>query len=192
VLVGGQRRARGASLLVWQLNLRRAGSRAGRCMSGVFDTPEACAARLLFYYLAGEATESELADAWRQLDVGIDATELAAGIAYARKTRADKDAGTERFGFYNLQRAFLGFLEHVRLREEEIVGRGEHGYTRGEVMQRERKTKHKNGSKERFWRTGRRSSALRVEGTPREHAAPRQLRSRPRADGAEHWRSRGR
>jgi DNA helicase II / ATP-dependent DNA helicase PcrA len=103
-------------------------------VASLFDTPEACAARLLFYHLAGEATESELADAWRALDIGIDEKELAAGISYARKTYADKEAGTERFGFYNLQRAFLGFLEHVRLREEEIVGRGEHGHTRGEVI----------------------------------------------------------
>src|SRR5262249_57641843 len=42
--------------------------------------------------------------------------------------------GRERFGLYNLQRAVLGFLERVRLREEEIVGHGEHGYTRGEVV----------------------------------------------------------
>ena len=103
-------------------------------VANLFDTAEARAARMLFYYLAGEANAADLADAWRSLDAGIDEEELAAGVAFARKTLGDKEAGSERFGFYNLQRAFLGFLEHVQLREEEIVGDGEHGYTRGEVI----------------------------------------------------------
>ena len=103
-------------------------------VASLFDTAEACAARVLFYYLAGDATANELASAWSALAVGIDDKELKCGIAYAKKTLADKRAGTERFGFYNLQRSFLGFLEHVRLREEEIVGSGEHSYTRGEVI----------------------------------------------------------
>src|SRR5262249_46347846 len=36
--------------------------------------------------------------------------------------------------FYNLQRAFLGFLEQVALREDEIDGGGRHGHTRGEAV----------------------------------------------------------
>ncbi len=103
-------------------------------VASLFSTAEAQAARMLFYYFAGDTTAKMLADAWRALDIGIDEKELAAGIRYARQTLADKEAGTERFGYYNLQRSFLGFLECVCLREEEIVGPGEHGYTRGEVV----------------------------------------------------------
>jgi len=103
-------------------------------VASLFDTAEACAARMLFYYLAEDVTADELATAWRDLAIGIDDEELKVGIKYARKTLADKRAGKERFGFYNLQRSFLGFLEHVHLREEEIVGSGEHGHTRGEVV----------------------------------------------------------
>lgn len=103
-------------------------------VAGLFDTAEACAARTLFYYLADGADEEELAGAWRALDVGIDEREIAQGIAYARETRAEKAAGTERFGYYNLQRAYLGFLERVQLREDEIEGDGGHGHSRGEVV----------------------------------------------------------
>jgi DNA helicase II / ATP-dependent DNA helicase PcrA len=103
-------------------------------IAGLFGTAEACAARTLFYYLAGEADEDELAEAWRQLGVGIDERELADGIAYARETLLEKAAGTQRFGYYNLQRAYLGFLERVKLREEEIGGDGGHGHSRGEVV----------------------------------------------------------
>lgn len=103
-------------------------------VANLFHTPEACAARTLFDHLAGEATSRELAEAWRRLDIGIDDENLAAGVAYAEQTYAEKSAGEERFGFYNLQRAFLGFLEHVRLREEQIDGPDEHGYSRGEVI----------------------------------------------------------
>ncbi len=103
-------------------------------VNGLFETQEACAARMLFYYLASEANEQELSAAWSDLDIGIDDAELAAGIDYARQTLADKAAGTERFGFYNLQRAYLGFLERVALREEEIDGGGRHGHTRSEVV----------------------------------------------------------
>ena len=103
-------------------------------VASLFSTAEAQAARVLFYYLAGDTTAEMLAGAWRALDIGIDEKELAAGIRYARQTLADKEAGIERFGYYNLQRSFLSFLECVCLREEEIVGPGEHGYTRGEVV----------------------------------------------------------
>jgi DNA helicase-2/ATP-dependent DNA helicase PcrA len=103
-------------------------------VASLFDTAEACAARMLFFYFAEDATAKDLVSAWRDLAVGIDDEELKAGITYARKTLADKRAGTERFGFYNLQRSFLGFLEHLHLREEKIAGTGEHGYTRGEVI----------------------------------------------------------
>ena len=103
-------------------------------VASLFETAEAQAARTLFFYLAGDVEIDAVASAWRGLEIGIDEDELERGLQYARRTRRDKEAGTERFGFYNLQRAFLGFLEHVRLREEEIRGKGEHGHTRGEVI----------------------------------------------------------
>ena len=103
-------------------------------IAGLFDTEEACAARNLFYYLNGEASEQELSDAWRGLDIGIDRKEIASGVDFAARTRADIVAGEERFGYYNLQRAYLGFLEQIALREEEIVGSGKHGHTRAEVI----------------------------------------------------------
>ncbi len=103
-------------------------------VAGLFDTAEACAARMLFYFLVGDVSAEDLADAWRRLDVSIDEEELAAGVAYAEITLAEIEEGRQRFGFYNLQRVFLSFLERVGLREEEILGAGEHGYTRGEVV----------------------------------------------------------
>ena len=57
-------------------------------VAGLFDTDEACAARMLFYYLAGETSSADLANAWRRLDVGIDEEELAAGLTPEQRRNA--------------------------------------------------------------------------------------------------------
>lgn len=97
-------------------------------MNSLFDTPEAEAARQLFYLMAGQATAVDVVDAWEQARLGIDRAVLVDAVREAEDTRErmvreDQDV---RFSVYNIQRQFIGFLERIGLREEVIPnGRGE-------------------------------------------------------------------
>lgn len=97
-------------------------------MSSLFDAPEADAARQLFYLMAGEADRQAVIDAWGSAQLGIPQDTLVAAIdeaiATREKMRAEDDA--VRFSVYNIQRQFIGFLEHIGLREGAVPGeRGE-------------------------------------------------------------------
>jgi len=93
-------------------------------MTGLFDTPEALAAVAIFEYMVQEIDEEALVAAWTAADVGLTKKDLAAGVKLLAELRTF--APGQRFSAYNLQRAYLGFLEAAGLREERVPGgRGE-------------------------------------------------------------------
>lgn len=93
-------------------------------MAGLFDTAEAQAATMIFRYMARDADDAEVRDAWLAADLGIDADKLDGAIAQLDVER--QWDSTQRFSVYNLQRTFLRFLERVELREENVPNkRGE-------------------------------------------------------------------
>jgi DNA helicase-2/ATP-dependent DNA helicase PcrA len=96
-------------------------------MDNLFAKPEADAARQLFYFLAGRIDGKSLSTAWETADLGIGQRALAMAVAKATEARdrmAMADVG--QFQVYNLQRQFMGFLETMALREEQVPdGRGE-------------------------------------------------------------------
>jgi DNA helicase II / ATP-dependent DNA helicase PcrA len=107
-------------------------------MNKLFESPEAEAARQLFYFIAdyqGNYDEAELTGHWQAAELGVDPGKLAAAIAEAQATREQFIANPDqqRWSHYNIQRTFLRFLETIALREE-AVPRGRDGRERGEVV----------------------------------------------------------
>ena len=106
-------------------------------VSSLFDTPEAGAARELFYFLGSEAgsDEAALRAAWQAVNLGLSRDDFERGVAVAVRDRADIATGAGRFGIYNLQRSFLAFLTAIELREEKIEGASSsHAHSRSEVV----------------------------------------------------------
>jgi DNA helicase II / ATP-dependent DNA helicase PcrA len=99
-------------------------------MGSLFDTPEAEAARQLFYLMAGQADAADVVAAWTAADLGVDPALIAQAVQEAEVTRTRMEAEDQevRFSVYNIQRQFIGFLERLRLREEAVPG------ARGEVV----------------------------------------------------------
>lgn len=90
-------------------------------MDNLFEKPEVQAARQLFYFLAGEATQDAVKSAWELANLGLEAKSLKRAIAAAKKARDDmQDADIGQFKVYNLQRQFIAFIENVGLREEKV------------------------------------------------------------------------
>ncbi len=96
-------------------------------MDNLFQTDEAEAARQLFYFLADQANEATLLNAWQKADLGVAPASLERAVTAAANARRDmKDAAIGQFKVYNLQRQFIAFLETCGLREESVPhGRGE-------------------------------------------------------------------
>lgn len=96
-------------------------------MNNLFSTAEAEAARQLFYFLAGRASEAELREAWKRAATGSTAAEIGRGIRFAAESRRAMAVETgERRSFYSIQRQFMTFLEKAAIREERVPGgRGE-------------------------------------------------------------------
>lgn len=101
-------------------------------MSGLFDAPEAAAARALFRYLGGhvDLTFDLLRDAWRNAALGVAEANLAAALEYARETQrrilSEPYGGGTRHEHYGLQRFFWNFLARAGVRESLVpAGRGE-------------------------------------------------------------------
>jgi DNA helicase-2/ATP-dependent DNA helicase PcrA len=99
-------------------------------MGSLFDTPEAEAARQLFYLMAGQVDPSDVVAAWTAADLGVDPAVIAAAVdeAEVTRTRMEEEDQDVRFSVYNIQRQFIGFLERLQLREETVPG------ARGEVV----------------------------------------------------------
>lgn len=90
-------------------------------MNNLFSTPEAEAARHLFYFLAGRSEKVELRRLWLEADLGLAVNKLDAAIAAAERARElMSQAETGQFKVYNLQRQLFAFLETAGLREEEV------------------------------------------------------------------------
>ncbi len=96
-------------------------------MNNLFSRPEAEAARQTFYFIGRRASEADLRKAWKEANLGIAKKALDKAIADATQTHDSLDVkDAKRFGFYNLQRQFLAFIEKLGLREETVPdGRGE-------------------------------------------------------------------
>ena len=97
-------------------------------MSTLFDTPEAEAARQLFYLMANRVDEETVVEAWIRANLGVTPEVLEEAISEAAVTKSKMNAEDQevRFSVYNIQRQFLGFLERIGLREEAVPdGRGE-------------------------------------------------------------------
>jgi len=92
-------------------------------MNDLFSTPEAEAARQLFYFMASQAgvTVESVYKAWLDAKTGADANALQQAITQAGVTRTSLgDPDQRRWNFYNLQRTFLTFLETAGIREEKV------------------------------------------------------------------------
>lgn len=96
-------------------------------MDNLFAKPEAEAARLLFYFLAGEVNEALLRQAWQTANLGIKKSDLEEAIKAASQAKMDmQNVQMGQFKVYNLQRQFVAFLENIGIREERVPdGRGE-------------------------------------------------------------------
>jgi DNA helicase-2/ATP-dependent DNA helicase PcrA len=106
-------------------------------VSSLFDTPEASAARELFYFLASEdgSSETSLRTSWAAASLRLSDGDLKRGLSVAVRDRADIAVGGARFGVYNLQRSFLAFLTAIELREEKVEGASSsHAHSRSEVI----------------------------------------------------------
>lgn len=98
-------------------------------MNTLFDTAEVQAARALFYFMADrpDITQESVLALWVNARTGSTQEELSTAVQKASETRdAMKAPGEQRFGFYNIQRVFLDFLEDACVREDRVPdGRGE-------------------------------------------------------------------
>ena len=97
-------------------------------MNNLFETPEAEAARQLFYFMAGREglDEAQLEATWMDAGLGADAAIVRQAVrkAVATRTAINDDANQERWSFYSLQRQYLTFIEDIGLHEDAIPGEG--------------------------------------------------------------------
>lgn len=95
-------------------------------MNNLFGTPEAQAARDLFYFMVGWSDASALEASWAAASLGLSGGDVRRAIKNVQKFRESFDKPTERFGFYSIQRTFQTFLDEIGMREELVPGnRGE-------------------------------------------------------------------
>ena len=100
-------------------------------LNNLFEAPEISASALLFEYVAGAVSGSDVIDAWLAADLGIHKSVLGASMEVLDAAR-DFSKG-ERWGSYSIQRTFLSFLEAVDFREESVPPTPA-GTPRGEVV----------------------------------------------------------
>lgn len=98
-------------------------------MNNLFSTPEAEAARVLFYYMADHmgTDAKQLKDTWIWADVGLDPVRIEAAVKAVSDAKGALGLPDQkRWGQYSIQRVFLDFLENCGLVEEGVPnGRGE-------------------------------------------------------------------
>jgi len=100
-------------------------------LSNLFDAKEIEAAVSLIAYICRDISEVDVRRAWSEADVGIGSQDLDRGIDVLNRARTFEVG--ERFGAYNIQRAYVAFLEAVDLREERVPPTRT-GQPRGEVI----------------------------------------------------------
>lgn len=100
-------------------------------LSNLFEVVEVQAAVRLFEYIVNQADEAALRSAWMAADLGLTETDLTAGKTVLDKAKSWQPG--ERWGAYNIQRAYLNFLEAIGLREERIPPTPS-GEPRGEIV----------------------------------------------------------
>ncbi len=100
-------------------------------LSNLFDAAEVQAAVSLFRYIASDVDLAPVKAAWFAADLGLTEANLQAGFAVLDKAKS-WEAG-KRWGAYNIQRAYLDFLEAVGLSEQSIPPTIA-GAARGEIV----------------------------------------------------------
>lgn len=132
-------------------------------MNKLFESPEAEAARQLFYFIA-DYEETMSADAlfevWHAAELGVDAAALRVAIEQAEATRREfiEQTDAQYWSHYNIQRTFMQFLERIELREEKVPNKRD-ASRRGEVV---------------FYNLGRFSQIISDFETIHYHSAPRE------------------
>ncbi len=102
-------------------------------MAGLFGTTEIQAACAIFHYLAGNASMTDLEQAWRQADLGLTPAQVQQGIAYLDAEKSDWPNRWQKSS-YSLQGAYTGFLAAIELREETIPHQDGDERARGEIV----------------------------------------------------------
>lgn len=133
-----------------------------RGMNQLFESPEAEAARQLFYFIAdsaGTMTQDELLEHWRHAELGVDEDKLRTAIAEAAALRQEfiEQPDSQRWSSYNIQRTYGRFLECIELAEERVPSKRETS-RRGEVV---------------FYNLGRFSQVISDFETIHFHSAPK-------------------
>lgn len=105
-------------------------------MHHLFETPEAQAARLIFYFLVDRngTDRNALQDSWLAANVGLNPAVLNRALDKLQEAKNDLTSTEQkRWGLYSLQRQYLNFLENIELREEKVPN-GPEGTKRGEII----------------------------------------------------------
>ena len=87
-------------------------------LANLFDTPEVQACVALCQYITGDVLAADVRDAWVNAELGLDDDDLNKGLAVLDRAKSWEEG--ERWAAYNIQRAYLDFLEAISLREERI------------------------------------------------------------------------
>ncbi len=90
-------------------------------MSSLFETAEALACRMLFYYMDSRATvpETEVRKAWLDAQLGISMKQFKTAIDFATSLRSEFPSSKIKKRFA-LQRFFFDFLERAGVREDTV------------------------------------------------------------------------
>jgi DNA helicase-2/ATP-dependent DNA helicase PcrA len=100
-------------------------------LSNLFDAVEVQAAVSLFQYIAGDVDLAVVRGAWLAAELGLNEESLQAGFAVLDNAKSWEKG--KRWGAYNIQRAYLDFLEAIGLNEERIPPTSA-GAARGEIV----------------------------------------------------------
>jgi ATP-dependent DNA helicase UvrD/PcrA len=100
-------------------------------LTRLFDAPEIQACVACFRYVTAEVMAQDVISAWLAAELGLSREDLARGMAVLDKARAWERGA--RWGAYNIQRAYLDFLEALQIREETVPSAGG-STTRGELV----------------------------------------------------------
>ena len=107
-------------------------------MNRLFDTPEAQASRLLFYYLVDQdgtdANTGAVLTAWCDANLGVETHAMKKAMAQLREVKEQlKDSDRQPWSLYSLQRTFLQFIETLGLTERTVPSENGDG-KRGEII----------------------------------------------------------